>query len=379
MLTAALGGLLFVAAASAGQSTVVRPNPLLSSAAVGESVVVTLYVQDVQNLYGADIGLSFDPAVLEVVDANPSVAGVQIQPLDTFLKPDFVVTAKACNVVDPADPDCAVAGRVRYVATQVNPSLPASGSGPLAAVTFKRLQVGDTPLIMDRAGLADRDGNAISAATQNGRVAMPAGQSTVVRPNPLLSSAAVGDSVVVTLYVQDVQDLYGADIGLAFDPAVLEVVDANASVAGVQIQPLDTFLKPDFVVTAKACNVVDPADPDCAVAGPRALRRHAGQPVSAGKRLGPVGGRNLQALAGWGHAAHHGPRRVGRSRWQRDLDCDAKWQGCHAGQPALVLSAAGNALAHLEAPSLVSDCPSPGYSVETGYGSAFTRPRSCCV
>ena len=267
MLTAALGGLLFVAAASAGQSTVVRPNPLLASAAVGESVVVTLYVQDVQNLYGADIGLSFDPAVLEVVDANPSVAGMQIQPLDTFLKPDFVVTAKACNVVDPADPDCAVAGRVRYVATQVNPSLPASGSGPLAAVTFKRLQVGDTPLIMDRAGLADRDGNAISTATQNGRVAMPAGQSTVVRPNPLLSSAAVGESVVVTLYVQDVQNLYGADIGLSFDPAVLEVVDANPSVAGVQIQPLDTFLKPDFVIKAKACNVVDPADPDCAVAG----------------------------------------------------------------------------------------------------------------
>ena len=119
MLTAVLGGLLLVTAASAGQATVVRPNPLLSSAAVGESVVVTLYVQDVQNLYGADIGLSFDPAVLEVVDANPSVAGMQIQPLDTFLKPDFVVTAKACNVVDPADPDCAVAGRVRYVATQV--------------------------------------------------------------------------------------------------------------------------------------------------------------------------------------------------------------------------------------------------------------------
>ena len=157
--------------------------------------------------------------------------------------------------------------RVRYVATQVNPSLPESGSGPLAAVTFKRLQVADTPLIMDRVGLADRDGNAISAATQNGRVAMPAGQSTVARPNPPPSSAAVGDSVVVTLYVEYVQDLYGADIGLAFDPAVLEVVDANASVAGVQIQPLDTFLKPDFVVTAKACNVVDPADPDCAVAG----------------------------------------------------------------------------------------------------------------
>ena len=137
----------------------------------------------------------------------------------------------------------------------------------MAAVTFKRLQVGDTPLIMDRAGLADRDGNAISTATQNGRVAMPAGQSTVVRPNPLLSSAAVGESVVVTLYVQDVQNLYGADIRLSFDPTVLEVQDANPKVSGVQIQPLSTFLTPDFVVRNQACNVVDPADPGCQVAG----------------------------------------------------------------------------------------------------------------
>lgn len=173
MLTAVLGGLLFVTVASAGLSTVVRPNPLLASAAVGDSLVVTLYVQEVQNLYGADVRLSFDPTVLEVRDDDPSVPGVQIRPLTDFLKPDFVVKAKACNVVDPADPDCAVAGRVGYVATQVNPSLPASGSGPLAAVTFKRLQAGGTSLTMDRVELADRDGNAISAATLNGRVVMP--------------------------------------------------------------------------------------------------------------------------------------------------------------------------------------------------------------
>ena len=151
----------------------VRPDPLQASAALGGSVVVTLYVQDVQDLYGADIGLSFDPAMLEVLDANPNVAGVQIQPLDTFLKPDFVVRSKACNVIDPADPDCAIAGRVRYVATQVNPSLPATGSGPLAAVTFKRLQAGDTSLIITRADLADRTGKAIVTTTQNGQVGMP--------------------------------------------------------------------------------------------------------------------------------------------------------------------------------------------------------------
>jgi hypothetical protein len=171
VLTALLGGLIWATAASAGPATVVRPDPLLSSAAVGGTVVVTLYVQDVQGLYGADVQLAFDPAVLEVKDDDPSLAGVQIRPLADFLKPDFVVRAAACNVVSGSD--CPVAGRVRYVVTQINPSLPANGSGPLAAVTFKRLQVGDTSLIVVGADLADRTGSTITTATQDGQVGMP--------------------------------------------------------------------------------------------------------------------------------------------------------------------------------------------------------------
>ena len=101
-------------AGAPGQETVVRPDPLVTVVGIGGQVVVNIYIQDVQNLYGADIRLSFDPAVLEVQDANPAVSGVQIQPLSTFLKPDFVARNKACNVVDPADPGCQVAGIVRY-------------------------------------------------------------------------------------------------------------------------------------------------------------------------------------------------------------------------------------------------------------------------
>ena len=60
---------------------IVRPDPLVAVVPVGGQVVVNLYVENVQNLYGADIRISFDPAILEVVDADPSVAGVQVQPL----------------------------------------------------------------------------------------------------------------------------------------------------------------------------------------------------------------------------------------------------------------------------------------------------------
>ena len=147
-----------------------RPDPLISAVPVGGQVVIDIYIQDVQNLYGADIRLSYDPTVLEVQDANPAVSGVQIQPLSSFLKPDFVARNKACNVVDPADPACLTAGIIRYAVTQVNPSVPASGSGPVAAVTFKRLTPDVTPLWIVTHDLSDRYGVTISSTTQKGRV-----------------------------------------------------------------------------------------------------------------------------------------------------------------------------------------------------------------
>ena len=154
-------------------SAIVRPDPLVAVVPVGGQVVVNLYVQDVVNLYGADVRISFDPAVLQVVDADPSVLGVQIQPLSSFLIPDFVVRKKACNAVDPADPDCQVGGVVWYAVTQLNPSTPVSGSGPLAAVTFKRLQPGTTVLRATRNQLADRFGALIPSSSQNGAVELP--------------------------------------------------------------------------------------------------------------------------------------------------------------------------------------------------------------
>jgi hypothetical protein len=170
---ATLTAAILVGAASAAvpsQDATVRPDPLVSAAPLGGQVVVNIYVQDVQNLYGADIRLGFDPAVLEVQDANPSASGVQILPLDGFLKPDFVVRNKACNAVDPGDPECSVAGVIRYALTQVNPSVPASGSGALAAVTFKRLSPDVTTLKILTHELSDRYGVTIPSTTQDGRV-----------------------------------------------------------------------------------------------------------------------------------------------------------------------------------------------------------------
>ena len=81
------------------EPAIARRDPVSSTVNVGSTVVVNFYIQDVQNLYGADVRISFDPTILEVQDADPGAAGVQIQPLSAFLSPDFVITRK--HVMSP--------------------------------------------------------------------------------------------------------------------------------------------------------------------------------------------------------------------------------------------------------------------------------------
>ena len=114
------------AARSGAEGAVVRCNPAVITASVQSRVSVEIYVENVVDLYGADVRLSFDPALAQVADADPVASGVQIEILRDFLKPDFVVRKIADNT----------AGTIWYAATQVNPTLPVSGSGALARVTL---------------------------------------------------------------------------------------------------------------------------------------------------------------------------------------------------------------------------------------------------
>lgn len=142
---------------------------------------VEIWANDITNLYGIDVRFTFDPALLDVVDAEPGTAGTQITPLSSFLHADFVVRKVACNVASDTDPLCPSAGVVWYAATQTQPSTPVSGSGPLAAVNFVGDAAGLSTLQIYHSEPVDINGSMIAAATGNG-------QLTVERPNsPTLS------------------------------------------------------------------------------------------------------------------------------------------------------------------------------------------------
>lgn len=134
------------------------PDPALVGA--GQTVAVEVRVENVQDLYGLDIRLRFDPLVVEVVDADPATEGVQVRPGD-LLHPDLVVR----NIADNTE------GTIWFALTQLNPSEAVTGSGTAFVIVFRGKRAGlGCPLEFTYQKMATREGQVHSASTQDGEV-----------------------------------------------------------------------------------------------------------------------------------------------------------------------------------------------------------------
>ena len=161
-LVVAVATCLMVAPAVVGQGqTQVRIEPASAQLQTGESVTLQIVVADVQGLYGLDVRLDFDPAQVEVLDADPEKEGVQIQPGD-FLFPDFVARNQADNQ----------AGTIWFAITQLNPHEAVSGTGAVASITFRGKAAGTSSLSFTYRLLGTRQGNSIEAVTQDGQISV---------------------------------------------------------------------------------------------------------------------------------------------------------------------------------------------------------------
>jgi hypothetical protein len=125
-----------------------------------------------------------------------------------------------------------------------------------------------------------------SLAPHPARAGSPA---TTLRVLPATGTYAVGTVFEVEVLIEDVAGLYGADISLAFDPARLAVVDADAGTSGVQIRPHGDFLTPDLVLHREADNaagsawyVVTQLKPSEPVTGTGVLFSFQAQALTAG-------------------------------------------------------------------------------------------------
>lgn len=120
-----------------------------TEAQAGSTFEVVVSVTGIEDLYGAELHLRFDPALLQVVDQRGNAA----ERVDDGEL--LVVRFTAQNVVDQAE------GRIDYAVAQMPPSKGASGDGSLARIRFRALEPGVAAITLDDVLLASSKGEAI--------------------------------------------------------------------------------------------------------------------------------------------------------------------------------------------------------------------------
>jgi LysM repeat protein len=144
---------------------------------------VQILIDNVTNLFGAEIRLQFDPNIVQIQDSDPDAEGVQIQP-GNFPSPDFVQTNRADNET----------GDILYTLTQLTPTPPASGSGLLATITFEAIAQGNSDLSFTTAKLSDANGQSITVDIQPGQIIVDQGSV-----QPTATFTPISDQTTPTL------------------------------------------------------------------------------------------------------------------------------------------------------------------------------------
>jgi hypothetical protein len=155
------------AAPSASSLDVVPPANLRVIPAHGQFAVdavftATIVAEDVTNLYGADINVQFAPGVLEVLDQNPLVEGVQILSGD-LLYPDDP-TQVGMNQADNQN------GTIRYAVTLAEPRPAANGTGAVCSIVFHTKGPGLSAVDLVSATLMTKDLSVIPLTLYDGTV-----------------------------------------------------------------------------------------------------------------------------------------------------------------------------------------------------------------
>jgi hypothetical protein len=183
------GLVIGIAMSTGAQSTRIWLDPVRLEMAPGDTGTLEIRVENIHQLAGAEVHLTFDPALLEVIDEDPLTAGGQIAHGD-FLSPDFV----AQNIAESGS------GTMDYAIACIPVDKAVSGSGVLARISFHALSEGETLVAIRSVLLADPQGRPIETDADSSLIVIsrPGPPSTVwVLIGLVAAIVALGLAVVV--------------------------------------------------------------------------------------------------------------------------------------------------------------------------------------
>jgi hypothetical protein len=158
--------------------------------APGDSGTLEIRVENVSQLAGAEVHLTFAPTVLEMVDTDAAMEGIQISH-GGFLSPDFVVQ----NIVDPS------AGTIDYAIACIPVDKAVSGDGVLARISFNTIAHGETEVRIRSTLLADRQSQSIEVETRSSMVYVNrTGPSPMVKALIWVVAIAVAAGLIVLVW-----------------------------------------------------------------------------------------------------------------------------------------------------------------------------------
>lgn len=197
--------------------TTIEVEPQRSSAQVGETFNITIKVVDVQNLYGVGIFLKWNSSVLKATNSYVRF-GVEDYPDGVLHKP----------IIPLADKINQTAGIYSVAAISLAPAGSFNGTGTVAILTFNVTAIGTSDLKTDSeqtelAGLVNGHATVIEYTAVNSFFS----SSTIIEVQPENISAQVGETFNVSIKIVRVEDLYGVDVRLQWNPSILNAISGH--------------------------------------------------------------------------------------------------------------------------------------------------------
>jgi LysM repeat protein len=153
-----------------GAAARLEPDP--AQVGIGQTVAVQIVVENVAGLRGVEARLTFDAALLEVVDAEPETDGTQVS-LGPFLAVDSPFPQNTVNQES---------GLIDFSYSQMSPETGVSGAGAIATITFRGKATGTSEVAFSNLSLVDADGAPIQVTAQNGQVVVAETESPTETP-----------------------------------------------------------------------------------------------------------------------------------------------------------------------------------------------------
>lgn len=173
-------------AAQAASTAQVSIQPATLAIQPNDLKEIQVQVAGIQEMYGMEFHLQFDPNLVEIVDQDAEKDGVQIA-AGSLLQDGFVAVNLADNTT----------GKIDYAVTLLNPAPPVSGEGTVAVIQLKAKQIGSSSIRIEKAILASREGNELPSQWQDGSITV--GESAPIANTPVAQNPASTDTALIAI------------------------------------------------------------------------------------------------------------------------------------------------------------------------------------